>query len=109
MINNKDNRKKIFPFEHLEVAKKYYQFKLAFASAPHPHKVWKGGEDALFVSKNIVLIADGVGGWAKMGIDSGVYARKLVSIVKELILSEKELYFIERPEELAIRAVQQND
>ena len=79
MSSNKDSRKKIFFFESQnEIAKKNYYFKLAFASAPHPHKVWKGGEDALFVSKNIILIADGVGGWAKMGIDSGVYARKLV-------------------------------
>ena len=49
--------------------------------------MWKGGEDALFVSKQILLIADGVGGWAKMGIDSGVYARNLVATVKELINS----------------------
>jgi hypothetical protein len=32
-----------------------------------------------------------------MGIDSGVYARRLVSAVKELLEGEKELYFIERP------------
>jgi protein phosphatase PTC7 len=51
--------------------------------------VWKGGEDALFVSKNIILIADGVGGWAKVGIDSGCYARQLVEAVKELIQGEK--------------------
>jgi serine/threonine protein phosphatase PrpC len=97
MANNKDSRKKIFPFDLIEAPKRCYQFKLAFASAPHPHKVWKGGEDALFVSKNIILIADGVGGWAKMGIDSGVYARRLVASVKELIFKEKEMHFIEHP------------
>jgi len=34
-----------------------------------------------------------------MGIDSGVYARELISIVKETMENEKEkeLYFIERP------------
>ena len=46
------------------------------------------------MSKNIVLVADGVGGWTKMGIDSGVYARRLVAIVKELIQNEREMYFI---------------
>ncbi len=70
--------------------------------------MWKGGEDALFVSKNILLVADGVGGWSRMGIDSGVYARRLVAAVKELLEGERELYFIERPEELAIQAVQKN-
>jgi len=77
-MTTKDLRKKIFPFEMNDVIKKKYEFKLGFGCAPHPEKVWKGGEDALFVSKNIILIADGVGGWAKMGIDSGFYARRLV-------------------------------
>jgi protein phosphatase PTC7 len=58
---------------------------LAWGSAPHPDKVWKGGEDALFVSKNVIVIADGVGGWIKHGIDSGEYARKLIAIIKELL------------------------
>ncbi len=89
MNSNKDSRKKIFLLEQIDSHKKKYHFKLAFASAPHPEKVWKGGEDALFVSKNIIIIADGVGGWAKMGIDSGIYARKLIESVKELISNEK--------------------
>ena len=31
---------------------------------PHPDKVAKGGEDALFTHKNLIAVADGVGGWA---------------------------------------------
>ena len=81
MNNSRDSRKKIFPAE-MENHKRKYFFKLAFAFAPHPHKVWKGGEDAIFVSKNIILVADGVGGWAKVGIDSGWYAIHLVEAVK---------------------------
>lgn len=65
MNSTKDVRKKIFPHEIIDAPKKKYFFNLAFAFAPHPHKVWKGGEDALFVSKNIIIVADGVGGWAK--------------------------------------------
>lgn len=57
----------------------------------------------------MIVIADGVGGWIKHGIDSGEYARKLIAIIKELLEKDKELYFIERPEELAIRAVQRNE
>ena len=107
IMTSKDLRKKIFPFE--EGHRKRYEFRLAFGSAPHPDKLWKGGEDGFFVSKNIMLMADGVGGWAKLGIDSGVYARRLVEIVKGLLQNDKELYYIERPEELALRAVQMND
>jgi protein phosphatase PTC7 len=31
---------------------------------PHPDKVSKGGEDALYANDNILAVADGVGGWA---------------------------------------------
>lgn len=31
---------------------------------PHPEKAHKGGEDALFVDPKLLVVADGVGGWA---------------------------------------------
>jgi hypothetical protein len=30
---------------------------------PHPDKISTGGDDAIFISKNILVVADGVGGW----------------------------------------------
>jgi protein phosphatase PTC7 len=105
---SKEARKKIF-FTSNQAGERRYEFKLAWGLAPHPDKVWKGGEDALYVSKNILIVADGVGGWSRMGIDSGVYARRLIAAVKELLEAEKELYFVERPEELAAHAVQRNE
>ena len=42
MNNSRDSRKKIFTPE-METQKKKYFLKLAFAFAPHPQKVWKGG------------------------------------------------------------------
>lgn len=33
---------------------------------PHPEKVHKGGEDALYVDKQVIVVADGVGGWAEV-------------------------------------------
>lgn len=33
---------------------------------PHPEKVHKGGEDALYVSPKLIAVADGVGGWAEV-------------------------------------------
>ncbi|KAJ6801947.1 putative protein phosphatase 2C 55 [Iris pallida] len=48
---------------------------------PHPDKEQTGGEDAHFVciDGQAVGVADGVGGWADLGIDSGQYARELMS------------------------------
>ncbi|GLE06903.1 hypothetical protein PINS_up016572 [Pythium insidiosum] len=46
---------------------------------PHPQKRSTGGEDAWFVCSNTVGVADGVGGWARKGVDSGEYSRTLMS------------------------------
>ncbi|KAG0462498.1 hypothetical protein HPP92_020974 [Vanilla planifolia] len=47
---------------------------------PHPEKEETGGEDAHFISnEHAIGVADGVGGWADLGIDSGHYARELMS------------------------------
>ena len=47
-------------------------------------KASKGGEDAYFISsdKHAFGVADGVGGWALQGVDSGIYSRKLMSGAK---------------------------
>ncbi|GAU30887.1 hypothetical protein TSUD_15730 [Trifolium subterraneum] len=48
---------------------------------PHPKKVATGGEDAHFIcaDEQVIGVADGVGGWAKRGVNAGVFARELVS------------------------------
>lgn len=39
-----------------------------------------GGEDAYFIcsEEQVVGVADGVGGWADVGVDAGDYARELM-------------------------------
>lgn len=48
---------------------------------PHPDKEETGGEDAHFicVDEQAVGVADGVGGWADLGVDAGQYSRELMS------------------------------
>ncbi|KDP42842.1 hypothetical protein JCGZ_23784 [Jatropha curcas] len=47
---------------------------------PHPDKEETGGEDAHFICANeqVIGVADGVGGWADVGINAGLYARELM-------------------------------
>jgi len=47
---------------------------------PHPAKRAKGGEDAYFFSSDmsIIGVADGVGGWADLGVDPAIYSRSLM-------------------------------
>ncbi|CAH9054470.1 unnamed protein product [Cuscuta europaea] len=48
---------------------------------PHPDKEETGGEDAHFIcgDEQAIGVADGVGGWAELGVDAGQYARELMS------------------------------
>ncbi|KAL0323107.1 UNVERIFIED_CONTAM: putative protein phosphatase 2C 55 [Sesamum angustifolium] len=48
---------------------------------PHPDKEETGGEDAHFIctDEQAIGVADGVGGWADLGVDAGQYARELMS------------------------------
>ncbi|KAJ4760600.1 hypothetical protein LUZ62_070975 [Rhynchospora pubera] len=57
---------------------------------PHPDKEETGGEDAHFicVDRHAVGVADGVGGWADLGIDAGQYARELMSHSESAIKEE---------------------
>ncbi|KAK8648984.1 hypothetical protein V6N13_129722 [Hibiscus sabdariffa] len=48
---------------------------------PHPDKEDTGGEDAHFIcaDEQAIGVADGVGGWADLGVDAGQYSRELMS------------------------------
>ncbi|KAF9620277.1 hypothetical protein IFM89_011012 [Coptis chinensis] len=48
---------------------------------PHPAKEETGGEDAHFicVDEQAIGVADGVGGWADVGVNAGLFARELIS------------------------------
>lgn len=48
---------------------------------PHPDKEETGGEDAHFIcsDEQAIGVADGVGGWADLGVDAGQYSRELMS------------------------------
>ncbi|KAL3583601.1 hypothetical protein D5086_014662 [Populus alba] len=48
---------------------------------PHPDKEETGGEDAHFICKDeqVIGIADGVGGWADVGVNAGEFSRELMS------------------------------
>eukprot|EP00798_Chlamydomonas_sp_ICE-L_P023519 gene23519-9042_t len=57
---------------------------------PHPDKVAKGGEDWYFMSntQRAVGVADGVGGWAEVGVDSGAYSRMLMAAANKAFDSQ---------------------
>ncbi|XP_054797886.1 probable protein phosphatase 2C 55 [Prosopis cineraria] len=59
---------------------------------PHPDKEETGGEDAHFIcsEEQAVGVADGVGGWADLGIDAGEYSRELMSNAVNAIKEEPE-------------------
>ena len=79
--------------------KTIYKFKYGYNLIPHPAKVHKGGEDAVFVSDNLLVVTDGVGGWADYGVDPGLYSKKLCKIIGEKITKDFSKY-IDNPQQL---------
>jgi len=77
-MNACEARKKINP-EDLPL-----EFTHAWRNIPHSEKLEKGGEDAWYTSNNLLVVADGVGGWADEGVDAGLYSRRLVSDIEKL-------------------------
>lgn len=57
---------------------------------PHPDKEETGGEDAHFIcsEEQALGVADGVGGWADVGVNSGYYSRELMSNSVDAIREE---------------------
>ncbi len=54
-----------------------FKFQHGFAMLPHPRKLKRGGEDALFAMKNKLGVFDGVSAWMEDGIDAGIFAFSL--------------------------------
>ena len=59
-------------------------FKYYVKNIPHNTKREKGGEDAWVASSNLLVVADGVGGWARHGIDAGLFSKQLVHNIKSI-------------------------
>lgn len=51
---------------------------------PHDEKVYKGGEDAFAASKTLLVVADGVGGWADHGVDPGLFSKQLCKDIQAI-------------------------
>lgn len=63
---------------------------------PKDQSIKKGGEDSADSSDNLLVVADGVGGWAELGVDSGKFSREVTKTVlqgwkQDKNLSTKEL------------------
>lgn len=56
---------------------KYFKTKTGSSNIPHYKKRLTGGEDSYLVLDDLVMVADGVGGWAGKGIDPALFPREL--------------------------------
>lgn len=42
---------------------------------PHDDKIHRGGEDSAHVCDTLITVADGVGGWARHGVNPGLFSK----------------------------------
>ena len=75
---------------------------------PHPAKVHKGGEDAYSISsdKQVLSVADGVGGWAEQGVDPAKYSKTLCRLIHSI---REQKRFVGQPIHLLSEAASQNN
>ncbi|KAL0771181.1 hypothetical protein Bca101_036332 [Brassica carinata] len=62
---------------------------------PHPDKIEKGGEDALFVSSyrgGVIAVADGVSSWAEQDVDPSLFSKELMANASRLVDDEEVRY-----------------
>jgi len=52
---------------------------------PHYEKRETGGEDAYFMTPKAVGVFDGVGGWASLGINPGLYSSRLAELTQQKV------------------------
>ena len=64
------------------VSKGYFHY--GVTNIPHDDKKEKGGEDAYLASNNFMMVADGIGGWSRQGVDSGIFSKTLVAQCKTI-------------------------
>ena len=50
---------------------------------PHDTKLHRGGEDAADSSDTVLAVADGVGGWARSGVNPGLFSMELTRLAIE--------------------------
>lgn len=76
--------RKPIPQNETDGAVSDYYFRYAANNIPHHSKRDKGGEDAWVANEKLLVVADGVGGWARHGIDSGLFSKQLVHNIKTI-------------------------
>ena len=77
-------------------------FKYAVKNIPHMEKRHKGGEDAWVANPRLIVVADGVGGWAEHGVDPGLFSKELCRNIEQIHASDPD----ETLKEILVSAVQ---
>ena len=58
-----------------------YRFVHKTVIIPHDDKKFRGGEDSASTSDHMLIVADGVGGWASKGVNPGLYSNLLTNTI----------------------------
>jgi protein phosphatase PTC7 len=64
-----------------------YRFVHKTIIIPHDDKKFRGGEDSASTSNHMLIVADGVGGWASKGINPGLYSSLLTKTILNKFLA----------------------
>ena len=71
---------------------------------PHDSKKAKGGEDGWCATDRLIVVADGVGGWAEQGVDPGLFSKQLCKDIQGLFEQDSKVSL----KEILVKAVEMN-
>ena len=58
---------------------------------PHDEKIQRGGEDSAHVCDTLITVADGVGGWADLGVNPGLFSKFFTRGIRDIHLRSPNL------------------
>ncbi|EZG81164.1 putative protein phosphatase 2C [Gregarina niphandrodes] len=70
----------------LKLTNEYLCLRAGWSMTTHPEKRMTGGADSFYVSRDgrVLALADGVGAWEQLGVNSRAYADELVTAIKDV-------------------------
>ena len=86
--SKQEEKKSVEPVQSCEGALKFIN---GVSCIPHDSKVAKGGEDGWSATNRLIVVADGVGGWANQGIDPGLFAKQLCKDINSLFEQDQSV------------------
>jgi len=86
-----------------------FRFEIGLTQLPHPEKEYKGGEDGYFATNYAIGVADGVGSYARKGMDPGKFAKNIMDECEKYLEEHPDLEELKKAVDHSLKMVQRRN